>query len=114
MSEKNDILAAADYLVGDGVSMDVADAERIAQTLRILAAGIPSPVRWVEMGDERGAQAEAMARRLLWLAYAWNDHNFDAAHIEARREAAKYGIRSFEDANAWLSAASAPKENDRG
>jgi len=56
-------------------------------------------------------QAEAMARRLLWLAFCWNDHNFDEAHIEARREAEKHGIRSFDEANAWLLCES-PLRND--
>jgi hypothetical protein len=27
---------------------------------------------------------EKLARRLLWIAFCWNDHNFDKAHIEAR------------------------------
>lgn len=47
---------------------------------------------------------KSMARRLLWIAYSWNDHNFEAAHIEARKEAAKHGITNFDEANAWLAA----------
>lgn len=43
-----------------------------------------------------------MVRRLLFLAFCWNDHNFEAAHIEARNEAAKWGINSMEDAQAFL------------
>ena len=48
-----------------------------------------------------------LARGLLWLAFVWNDHNFEAAHKEARRIAERAGIRSLEDANAWLEAAPA-------
>ena len=47
-------------------------------------------------------QAE-MARRLLWIAFSWNDHNCEAAHIEARKEAARHGINNFDQANEWLS-----------
>ena len=43
-----------------------------------------------------------LARGLLWLAYVWNDHNFEPAHKEAQRIAANAGINSFEEANAWL------------
>jgi len=56
---------------------------------------------------------ESMARRLLWLAFVWNDHNFEKAHIEARREAEAHGITTLEQANEWLSrieAAMAAKE----
>lgn len=43
-----------------------------------------------------------LARRTLWIAYCWNDHNFEAAHKEARRTAEECGINSFDDANDWL------------
>jgi hypothetical protein len=43
-----------------------------------------------------------LARRCLWIAYCWNDHNFDAAHTYARKEAKTHGIESFEEANDWL------------
>lgn len=45
---------------------------------------------------------QALTRRCLWIAYAWNDHNFEAAHLFAKREAEAHGIKSFEDANAFL------------
>ena len=45
-----------------------------------------------------------LARRCLWLAYVWNDHNFDAAHACARKTAEDVGIESFEEANTWLQA----------
>lgn len=48
---------------------------------------------------------DELARRCLWLAFCWNDHNFEAAHICARKEAEKHGIASFDEANAWLAAA---------
>lgn len=44
----------------------------------------------------------ALGRRALWLAYTWNDHNFGPAHKEARLEAEKWGIRSQEDATAFI------------
>jgi len=44
----------------------------------------------------------ALARRCLHLAYVWNDHNFPEAHIEAREQAQRLGINSFEAANEFL------------
>ncbi|MBV8158883.1 MAG: hypothetical protein JO278_14560 [Dyella sp.] len=44
----------------------------------------------------------ALARRCLWLAFVWNDHNFEAAQIEARKEAKRHGINSLEQAIEWL------------
>ena len=46
----------------------------------------------------------ALARRCLWIAYVWNDHNFEAAHKCAKEEAEKHGITSIEDANCWIDA----------
>lgn len=56
---------------------------------------VPEPVR------------DALARRCLWLAFCWNDHNFGPAHEEARKEALKHGIDSFDAENEWLAAAPA-------
>jgi len=45
----------------------------------------------------------ALARRCLWIAYVWNDHNFvEAAHKYAKQEAERHGIKSFEQSNDWL------------
>lgn len=44
----------------------------------------------------------ALARKLLWIAYAWNDHNFDHPYKIARALAQEFGIESFDQANAWL------------
>ena len=64
---------------------------------------VPEPVR------------DAMARRCLWLAFCWNDHNFGPAHEEARKEALKHGIDSFDAANEWLAAApSAGSQKEQG
>jgi len=46
----------------------------------------------------------ALARRCLWIAYVWNDHNFDSAHVEAKREAEKQGITNLDEANDFLNA----------
>ena len=47
-------------------------------------------------------KALPLARRNCWLAYVWNDHNFEAAHKEARSECARLGITSFDSANEHL------------
>ena len=44
----------------------------------------------------------ALARKLLWIAYVWNDHNFDHPYKIARALAQEFGIESFDQANAWL------------
>lgn len=61
--------------------------------------------------EQRNAELEknqesiqALARRTLWIAYCWNDHNFGPAHLEARREAERAGIGSFEEANKFIEA----------
>lgn len=44
-----------------------------------------------------------LARMTLWLAYCWNDHNFQKRPDQYARECAKeLGIAGFEDANDWL------------
>ncbi len=47
-------------------------------------------------------KAAKLARRTAWIAYVWNDHNFEDAYIEARRECKEHGIDSFEAANDYL------------
>jgi hypothetical protein len=51
-----------------------------------------------------------LARRCLWLAYVWNDRNFKAAHHEARAEAERLGITTFEQANDWIEKWAPPQE----
>ena len=38
------------------------------------------------------AQIEALARRTIWLAFTWNDHNFEPAHVMARETCHALGI----------------------
>ena len=65
----------------------------------LLAAAPATPAaRWAVPEPVR----DALARRCLWLAFCWNDHNFGPAHEEARKEALKHGIDSFDAANEWL------------
>ena len=45
---------------------------------------------------------EPLARRTLWIAFVWNDHNFDAAHKYALETAKKYDIHNFNEANDFL------------
>lgn len=43
-----------------------------------------------------------LALRTLWIAYVWNDHNFGPAHKEARKTCQNAGIKTFDQANAWI------------
>ena len=45
----------------------------------------------------------ALARRTLWIAYCWNDHNFAAPETYATSDAKTNGFKDLEDANKWLS-----------
>lgn len=45
-----------------------------------------------------------LARRLLWLAYCWNDKHFEVSPVAfAKKEAADLGIDNLQDANQFLS-----------
>lgn len=76
------------------------------RAIPLYTAPQPTPVPAVDAEGERETVCESLARRLLWIAFCWNDHNFDAAHITARRTAEACGITSFEQANEWLAAKS--------
>ena len=63
--------------------------------------------------DEQYQKLRKLAYRTIWIAYVWNDHNFDAAHLEARRTCERIGLKSFDEAGAFLDAteaASAPAQ----
>ena len=47
-------------------------------------------------------QAE-LIRTLFWIAFCWNDHNFEVKPEQRAREVcAKYGIETLEQANEYL------------
>jgi hypothetical protein len=71
--------------------------------------GYNSNVQYQEANDtlsydaKRLADTVQLARRCLWIAFCWNDHNFGLRADEyARSEAKACGINTFEEANAWL------------
>ena len=43
-----------------------------------------------------------LARRCLWGAFNWNDHNFEPLHMYCRASAAEVGIFTVDQANAFL------------
>jgi hypothetical protein len=55
--------------------------------------------------DALAAQVEVLkplARRCLWGAVNWNDHNFDSLHKYCRKSAAEAGVFTVDQANALL------------
>jgi hypothetical protein len=64
----------------------------------------PTAVGAVRLDAEQYQNLRKLAFRTIWLGYAWNDHNFDHAHIEARTSCEAVGITSFDKGNAFLSA----------
>jgi hypothetical protein len=50
-----------------------------------------------------------LARKLLWIAFTWNDHNFEHPEKCAVDAARECGIETFEQANAWLESITPPK-----
>lgn len=91
------VYAAADELMS--IARAALSAPSHGEQVREAA---PEPVR------------DALARRCLWLAFCWNDHNFGPAHEEARKEALKHGIDSFDAANEWLAAAPSAGSQEKG
>jgi len=82
----------ADYTVGESPN-----ASAVNDLIADLEAALAQP----EPVEE--STLLALARRCLWIAYVWNDHNFvEAAHKYAKEEAEKHGIKSFEQSNDWL------------
>ena len=65
--------------------------QRIAAPVKQEAAPLAAPEGTYEL-----------ARRCLWIAFTWNDHNFQAPWKYARDEAAKFGITNIDQANAWI------------
>lgn len=92
-----------------GESVGLSPALQTVGELKAFEAGAEWQARAALAQSERVPEAvrDALARRCLWLAFCWNDHNFGPAHEEARKEALKHGIDSFEAANEWLAAAPA-------
>ena len=43
-------------------------------------------------------QVDQLARRLIFLAFTWNDHNYPAAHKMAREECALVGLTTLAEA----------------
>lgn len=54
---------------------------------------------------------QSLARRTLWLAFCWNDHNFREAHTYAQTAAELSGIKSFEEANKFIESWTQPTES---
>lgn len=55
--------------------------------------------------DALAAQVEVLtplARRCLWGAIVWNDHNFDPLHTYCRESTAEAGVHTVDQANALL------------
>lgn len=56
MSDRDDLLTAAAYLEGDGVSMEAAEADRIAGVLRSMASAHPLRTAGADQQAERDTQ----------------------------------------------------------
>jgi hypothetical protein len=51
---------------------------------------------------EAAEKSQQLAYRLLWIAFAWNDHNFKPAHEEAKETCVKCGISTLTEADEFL------------
>lgn len=50
-------------------------------------------------------QEQELIRTLFWIAFVWNDHNFERGPEERAREVcAKHGVTNLASANAFLEA----------
>lgn len=79
-------------------------ADRELAEIRVAAAPAPqqAPLTDAIPKLDENEALRKLAFRTLWLAYVWNDHNFKAAHLEARATCEALGIGSFDEANAWI------------
>jgi hypothetical protein len=83
--------------LGNGLSYDESEWQAFQYGWNMARVGIPKEDKKFNSDMVR------LARRCLWIAYGWNDHNFEyAAHKYAQIEAEKCGITSFEQADEWL------------
>jgi hypothetical protein len=97
-----------DNLAGRYITITPAEYEDWGKDNRPEDAYAPAYAAPVAASDVPCSVRDALARRCLWLAFCWNDHNFGPAHKVARKEALQHGITSFDEANEWLSTAPAP------
>ena len=51
-----------------------------------------------------------LARTTLWIAYVWNDHNFEHCYKYAREAAEELGINNLDEVNEFISQALTPQE----
>jgi hypothetical protein len=95
-----DVSTACDFVSSRAMCKEL--AERLSDRASRLRSAAVAPLMQAKVPDYVTTQ---LARRCLWLAFVWNDHNFERADVEARKEAEKHGIHSFEEANEWIAAA---------
>ena len=76
-----------------------------AKAFEIEIRGLKSALKQAQPVQEPSEAAlQALARRCLWIAYCWNDHNFKEAYTYARLTAQKHGVHNFDEANEWITA----------
>lgn len=59
--------------------------------------------RWIDVSPEEYVVLLKLSRRLLWIAYCWDEDRFEDCLAFARRDAAEVGLANVDEANAFLS-----------
>lgn len=90
MRTERELLDRAYMLVGHALPAAL-------QTEIKAALGITPPV----VSDDV-AKLLTLARRTMWIALCWNDHNFDEYHKYAKADTEGAGFTDVAQANAWL------------
>lgn len=79
------------------------DAELLRERIRQLEAELAEGREQADGRLDAIDKLQPLARRALWMAFVWNDHNFTHPLDYAREEAKKAGLNSREDAKKFLS-----------
>ena len=91
-----------------------ATVQNLEQRIRELESELSESREQAERRLDTIDKLQPLARRVLWMAFVWNDHNFTHPLDYAREEAKKAGLNSHEDAQKFLSdvamLAAAPKK----
>jgi hypothetical protein len=95
---------------GETEGLDPKGKSPVATATRPAPNATDRPVQAAQTAAQEpsGEALHDLARRCLWIAYCWNDHNFEHPQQYARNTAKLHGISSFEDAQAWLAAPPLP------
>lgn len=107
-----DVESACEKFFGEKWPDYIEEPEMCRISMRIALEHFAAIAQPVSVPESHALETYRLAARCLWIAFTWNDHNFDSAKHCARKDAEMYGIHNIEDANAWLEKAAPKREGE--